>query len=1236
MAECHSYAAFCELLSIQDETAKLLLRLQHTFMRTCELDPLNGAGLSLDLDAFLQRICDCSAEPPSAERLERIMRHCGDALRNILANPQEILMREYAMLPLQSVREVDTVTLAWLNPKPGRTIRQKMSSSRNLLAPRRRWSMDTLENRLVKKFLQVLLERMSLRAGAIGGDALDELENWHNISSRWLHREETAEIGAWTNTAPNNILLSHKFYRKVWDAWNWLRALDERISNDFGEFPSRIMGSFFWRFAAMLAQKAGYRLLQCPVLFDVDSMSACIAGQQPGEQSILGRQCVRGSWHALRLELKDKKFTYSVDNREVISAKIHDGGIMVHMGDKDYSCSTENSFLSLCPLKPNREDSECPPLGNTCVVDFCELQPWYRIDDGKSTQLPFRLLAETPQEGSGLLDLGRARAFVLDKDYPPVSFADIFNRSLPDEYLIAAAQFFFERLREYLRNTGVTRLVAIIPDNLNEFQLSIFHKYLRLYFPLSVTLPASVAAAFKFRKNTGGMLDGMDHVLLVIFNVLGEKLVLTPLEGNRDEALALAVPESLGLVWFRHPSREIPFTKDILQNVLHASDIHLPFMPFTPRGLVSLAGNASIFSRKNGEYGASFDLPPELAAAIEGKYAEAPLGCAEEYKKIVSGICGDKKIPVYAVPTCKLRVRLPDARLCPPVRLVSGAAMYAQWSQTAPKQTFWKDHLPDLYMRVSGMIQPVPLARNVTILPIPGEKVPIPVHMEIELPADKAVCQFPLQREESGSRIRFIGQLESRRYLPVNHNWRARLELSYEYGAENPFDLVLVPQDKDMPEKLHVQWLPEAKMRRDSPAPPFLPENDWNDLKSFEGKKGIVNAYKELCGMWETVHQIRLFLDRDAEGPRKRIYYENFGNSVRWVRDEFTFLKVSGFSHDVFLHKSNFFDREGNSICPLDAESISFDVVAAPNNPDRLKAINVTEGFSFRIPSPGFGSAMRFFTQLIWNFGRSLGDAEAPPELREAAMRFFDDMQWLRDFDDENLVPWQFVASLERAAKRMHKDAPAHIWEIMEDQLDKNKWSAWETGYALGKLDTQRQKDMFDAILEASCRPNGNVFAALSRAFWRHKSLVYTLSPAQARDLAGNLLNFMRNLLNKLKITPKDMDPKIFGDYDRNFLSICEVFLALLRTRESENTELAAILDSNGELADEFRGEFERLINAQQDFGFKMKSDLLLEVKKEGTSVPDILYAADLYLNGDARASDIRIISFSEEEDYIS
>ena len=55
----------------------------------------------------------------------------------------------------------------------------------------------------------------------------------------WLRSSEADEIGRWENLPPNNTLLSQRHYRAVWDAWGWLRSLDEDIARDWESFGRR-------------------------------------------------------------------------------------------------------------------------------------------------------------------------------------------------------------------------------------------------------------------------------------------------------------------------------------------------------------------------------------------------------------------------------------------------------------------------------------------------------------------------------------------------------------------------------------------------------------------------------------------------------------------------------------------------------------------------------------------------------------------------------------------------------------------------------------------------------------------------------------------------------------------------------------------------------------------------------------------------------------------------------------
>ena len=81
-------------------------------------------------------------------------------------------------------------------------------------AVRRYQSVDLPQNRLVKEFVTRLAELLELRK-----KYLDHEDDLLGDIYRWLRTDDAQAIGRWENLPPNNTLLSHRDYRRVWDAW---------------------------------------------------------------------------------------------------------------------------------------------------------------------------------------------------------------------------------------------------------------------------------------------------------------------------------------------------------------------------------------------------------------------------------------------------------------------------------------------------------------------------------------------------------------------------------------------------------------------------------------------------------------------------------------------------------------------------------------------------------------------------------------------------------------------------------------------------------------------------------------------------------------------------------------------------------------------------------------------------------------------------------------------------------
>ncbi|WP_340699552.1 DUF2357 domain-containing protein [Vibrio harveyi] len=177
------------------------------------------------------------------------------------------------MLPIHAAREVDSNSVQWLSRQPGRTLREKLSGKPYMKAVRRRSSIDTAENRLLRAFLfrleQILIERQNVFSAATEETCEELLVS----IQRWLRTEDAAEIGAWGNLPPNNTLLQDKRYRKVWDGWLWLQAIDEQIRVDGKRVHRDILSVFYWNTLSLLNHSGRFRTVQQPVGLDYDNFS---------------------------------------------------------------------------------------------------------------------------------------------------------------------------------------------------------------------------------------------------------------------------------------------------------------------------------------------------------------------------------------------------------------------------------------------------------------------------------------------------------------------------------------------------------------------------------------------------------------------------------------------------------------------------------------------------------------------------------------------------------------------------------------------------------------------------------------------------------------------------------------------------------------------------------------------------------------------------------------------------
>lgn len=257
--------------------ALLMLMLRNWLTEVSSFDPVSGhalhTGIVEFLDAVAKSLQDESPEGEIKDRIYRIVSHTKEAVLAIMEHTRDKILREHAMLPIHAAREVDSNSVQWLSRQPGRTLREKLSGKLYMKAVRRRSSVDTAENRLLRAFLfrleQILIERQNVLSAATE-ETCEELL----ISvQRWFRTEDAAEIGAWGNLPPNNTLLQDKRYRKVWDGWLWLQTIDEQITGDGKRVHRDILSVIYWNTLSLLNVSGRFRTVQQPIGLDYDNFA---------------------------------------------------------------------------------------------------------------------------------------------------------------------------------------------------------------------------------------------------------------------------------------------------------------------------------------------------------------------------------------------------------------------------------------------------------------------------------------------------------------------------------------------------------------------------------------------------------------------------------------------------------------------------------------------------------------------------------------------------------------------------------------------------------------------------------------------------------------------------------------------------------------------------------------------------------------------------------------------------
>lgn len=854
-----SYEKFCKAFNGNPEEikrAELLLFVQDWIVRI--LDKIDKESTDYSLDALVIDNVDKShLKNAKKDAVSRLVDDSCDAVRRISENMRENIIRENVKMPVYKVREVNSYGLNWLSRRPGATIKEKISSSNaSMMAVQRRMSLDTGENRLYMAYLKEMVDLLQTKLDGFPKSQLrQEEEHFYSLIFSIIRNSDLNEIRQWENLPPNNTLLSDQNYKKIWRCWNELKQIDELIADNNGEISHRISTMFYVEFLTKACRY--FRFPQVPVTvhykeYSVELFSRIFFGID-AVGKVLRLEHMDDSIH---LEYADKTIDLGFTDIELQ---------LTINGEKEREISlnagTIYKYVELvltklgCKASAGTIERGLPALEKfgSVAMDLFVVRPEYIGDDNGVSLLKGRILQQTHialKEGERLkfdVACDKANAIIIDEDLENYTVSTAVDRA-------SSAQM--SKLMHLLEHyVTAQKFTFLFPDIYNEFQLSLVHKAARLVFHEVRSFPRSIGIAFSYMDTKTFEKTFKKNDFLLVMDLVDDDVCFTLIQGLIDEHVEIDIPEYDGLLWERHPSISYSLKEEISEII-----DGLVKLGCAEREVIYSLFGINGFESENKQLAVIFnnDEAFVFSDAAYGVIKSAKINISEKvndfllkHKKII----GSSKVHIVSLVQQLMYKGAYSFEYLEKEKALEGYNIYEKLRQRTDV-TLWRDHLPELAIKL--LYGKFNLVDNETITPEFNVEKKIRIANVFTLAKDIVEYHFDLVQNDVNRKIRYAAVVKNPAF-PINHDVQCRLDMTYQYGAEEPYRLLFIPVDEDagfVEAKVSWERIIEYPFK-DLPYPSPLPCISWDDLRYFPGRYGEEDLIFGKSSLIDTLHQIQ-------------------------------------------------------------------------------------------------------------------------------------------------------------------------------------------------------------------------------------------------------------------------------------------------------------------------------------------------------------------------------------------
>ncbi len=865
-----------KLLSQSDaEEANALVWYRHWYRHLSEIDLRTGEPTPTSLQVIFDRLRDTQPSTSSVPKdpFFQIIEFVGiktsynlqPALLQLLPEPKTKIQREHTFKHPSKCLEIDSRCIQWLSQQPGYNIRGKLAHAKKMMTVQRRMSRNTLENQLLKEFVRQCIYWMSVREKCYPEIRGAQEGALHQKMRRWLYEPDNDEIQHWRHLPPNNTLLQHKHYHRIWKGWQKLQQMDIILERDVKNLSIFSVRQHFIQFFMALQQKEVF-IADQPIQFDFAEGSfyqfaadkVIISGYIPQyeNQSSLSFQGILDndnptSW---RLVTPDVIHTIVVHS-DSKSCQLHSYD-RTEESTRDHTISTLTDLINhIFEARLNQSSSDTTTFStdlNTVVLDIHNIQPKYYDSSLQIEQeIPTRICSQrwkkddkffllNTQNSTGITFISSQSNLTIDTFTP----MDVFSsESLPTMRRNDSANLLVQNLFHYFSSTA--EFCYLSPDIVDDFTMEPLRRSLNGTNRQISSLPRSIACILDYQYSHNNKIQPNDVYFVV--DLLFNKIVITPLKAKHLKALQTALPQSEGIYWERYGSIQLDgqTIKSKLIHLLEKQNIPHADMLIEKFGCEWLLSDNPFAWRDNGKW---YHLSKKEKQRLTNLLINHTFKIGK-FEHLLPKDFHNKGILLPIQNKVSVKPETSRTVLNPEIRLLRGGHHCATLSKKIHSNkralSLWKDHLPKLSIKVLSDtgVQEVLLvddSRNLTITPILGEVTPISIKQDaFRLPKGKENYIFPLYQGDGSSKLYYTAVIQSKKHLPLTEDVSCRLKLTYTYGQNNPYSLTFVANDHDAPfEQLPVQWEEDTNPHRPDIFPAYPSTPDWNELYRYPDKHG--------------------------------------------------------------------------------------------------------------------------------------------------------------------------------------------------------------------------------------------------------------------------------------------------------------------------------------------------------------------------------------------------------------